>query len=65
MQKKNTKSESLVAVRERERERELHFNEIIGKIVLNSVVVKVRKLVEALKSFKNINTLIVIARLNL
>ena len=49
----------------RERERELHFNEIIGKIVLNSVVVKVRKLVEALKSFKNINTLIVIARLNL
>ena len=63
MQKKNTKSESLVAVREKERE--LHFNEIIGKIVLNSVVVKVRKLVEVLKSFKNINTLIVIARLNL
>ena len=67
MQKKNTKSESLMAVREREREREreLHFNEIIGKIVLNSVVVKVRKLVEVLKSLKNINTLIVIARLNL
>ena len=63
MQKKNTKSESLVAVREKERE--LHFNEIIGKIVLNSVVVKVRKLVEVLKSLKNINTLIVIARLNL
>ena len=63
MQKKNTKSESLVAVRESERE--LHFNEIIGKIVLNSVIVKVRKLVEVLKSFKNINTLIVIARLNL
>ena len=57
----------LVAVREREREREreLHFNEIKGKIVLNSVVVKVRKLVEVLKSLKNINTLIVIARLNL
>ena len=63
MQKKNTKSESFVAVRQRQRE--LHFNEIIGKIVLNSVVVKVRKLVEVLKSFKNRNTLIVIARLNL
>ena len=58
-------SKSLVAVRERERERELHFNEVIGKIVLNSVVVKVRKLVEALKSFKNINMSMVIARLNL
>ena len=65
MQKKNTKSESLVAVRERERERELHFNEVIEKIVLNSVVAKARKLVEVLKNFKNINTLIVIARLNL
>ena len=58
-------SKSLVAVRERERERELHFNEVIGKIVLNNVVVKVRKLVEALKSFKNINMSMVIARLNL
>ena len=58
-------NKSLVAVRERERERELHFNEIIEKIVLNSVVVKVRKLVEDINIIKNTNTLIEIARLNL
>ena len=58
---KNNKS--LVAVRERERE--LHFNEIIGKIVLKSVVIKVRELVEYINKIKSANILIEIARLNL
>lgn len=56
-------SKSLVAVREKERE--LHFNEIIEKIVLSSVVVKVRKFVEYINKIKSANILIEIARLNL
>ena len=43
----------------------IKLTEIIGKIVLNSVVVKVRKLVEDINIIKNTNTLIEIARLNL
>ena len=56
-------NKSLVAVREKERE--LHFNEIIEKVVLNSVVEKVRNLIEYINNIKNPNKLIEIARLNL